>query len=259
LDLHPHAPGCGLELLLRKTSRRPENIQNNRGVIQSAHLSFSGYTQREHETRREGNTACSKQALHAWEDTMDTRRWLVPFTWGVDMQAIDAVVRLADGGNATLVAASLVSRSDAPGYRGPRLEHIQQSKDFLEAIKWKADRLGVALDQHEVFTVDAIQSITTLARELRCDAIVLVSRGEREALLRTHQLKHLLAEPPAVLLVLRLSSQTRRQPPERTGLGARVLAWLRNGGKQQERATPAWGLPEPEGPLWIRTEQHRRD
>ena len=138
---------------------------------------------------------------------MDTRRWLVPFTWGVDMQAIDSVARLAEGGGATLVAVSLISRPDKPGRSGPRLEHIQQSKDFLEAIKWKADGLGVALERHEVITVDIIQSVATIARELHCDAIVLVSRGEREALLRGYQLKHLLVEPPVALLVLRLAVQ----------------------------------------------------
>lgn len=190
---------------------------------------------------------------------MDTRRWLVPFTWGMDMQAIDAVVRLAEGGRATLVAVSLIARPDGPGSRGPRLEHIQQSRDFLEAMRWKADRLNFSLERHEVITVDVMQSIAALSRELRCDAIVLVSRGEREALLRAHQLKHLLAEPPAALLVLRLGAQTRRQP---TGnLGARVLVWLRQHwrreGARGEGGTEV-DMPVLEEPLWIRTEDYRR-
>lgn len=190
---------------------------------------------------------------------MDTRRWLVPFTWGVDMQAIDAVVSLAEGGGATLVAVSLISRQDKPGSGGPRLEHIQQSKDFLEAIGWKADGLGVALERHEVITVDVMLSIAALARELYCDAIVLVSRGEREALLRGSQLKHLLVEPPAALLVLRLAAQTRRQPAR--SFGARVLAWLRQRwgrGKADGDVTAEVESPAQEEPLWIRTEEYRR-
>jgi hypothetical protein len=190
---------------------------------------------------------------------MDTRRWLVPFTWGTDMQAIEAVVRLAEGGRATLVAASLISVPNRPGNRGPRLEHIQQSKDFLEAMRWKADRLDVSLERHEVITVNVAQSIAALARELRCDAIVLVSRGEREALLRDHQLKQLLVEPPATLLVLRLSAQAQPHPVRK--LKSRFLAWLRQHWRSEEGpgevGTKA-DTPVLEEPLWIRTEGYHR-
>lgn len=182
---------------------------------------------------------------------MDTRRWLLPFTQGVDMQAIDAVVSLAKGSGITLVAVSLVSAPDKPGSRGVRLEHIQQSKDFLEAVKWKAIRLGASLERHEVFTVDVMQSLTTLTHELQCDTIVLVSHSQREVLLHAHQLKRLLENPPASLLVLRLSTQTERQPAG--GLRERVLAWLR---RRQEDVRSGWSTPELEEPLWIRTEEY---
>src|SRR6266516_361467 len=173
---------------------------------------------------------------------MDTHRWLLPFTWGIDMRAIDAVVSLAEGGGATLVAVSLVSAPDKPGSRGVRLEHIQQSKDFLEAVKWKAARLEVTVERHEVFAVDVMQSITTLTRELHCDAIVLVSRGEREALLHAHQLKRLLEEPPVSLLVLRLATQAERVPGGH--LGTRILAWLRRRGRAQDDIKPGWDTLE---------------
>jgi len=183
---------------------------------------------------------------------MDTRRWLLPFTHGVDMQAIDAVVSLTKGSGITLVAVSLVSAPDKPGSRGVRLEHIQQSKDFLEAVKWKAARLAASLERHEVFTVDVMQSLTTLTHELQCDAIVLVSHSRGEVLLHAHQIKRLLENPPASLLVLRLSAQTERQSA--VHLGARILAWLR---QQQEDIRPEWNTPELEEPLWIRTEEYR--
>lgn len=187
---------------------------------------------------------------------METRRWLLPFTWSMDMQAVDAAVRLADGGEAALVAVSLIARSDKPGAGAVRLEHIQQSKDFLEAVRWKAERLRVPLERHEVITVDALSSIATFAHELHCDAIVLVSRGDREVLLHSHQLKHLLAEPPAALLVLRLAAQKRGQPAEK--LGTKLLAWLRQiTGDWPDAATEPETLATEE-PLWIRTEGYHR-
>src|SRR5207248_5017010 len=81
-----------------------------------------------------------RHSLRSQEDTMETRRCLLPFTHGVNMQAIDYAVSLAGSSGATLVAVSLVSVPQAPRPRGARLEHIQQSKDFLEAVKWKATR-----------------------------------------------------------------------------------------------------------------------
>lgn len=62
---------------------------------------------------------------------MESRRWLFPFTHGVDMRAIDTVVRLAGDEGATLVAVSLVAVPPGRWSQGARLEHIQQSKDFL--------------------------------------------------------------------------------------------------------------------------------
>ncbi len=192
---------------------------------------------------------------------MDTIRWLVPFTWGIDMQAIDAIVRMADESAATLVAISLVSRPEKPEHAGLRPEHLQQSRDFLEAIRWKADRFGVALESYEVFTIDAVQSIMMLTHEMRCNAIVLASRSGREALLETHQLKRLLEQPPASLLVLRLAKQFERRAVE--NFVARAWCWLQQRlrheecpiGTEQEAAQSTNRLEEL---LWIRTEEHRR-
>ena len=186
---------------------------------------------------------------------METRRWLLPFTWNVDMQAIDAALHLAKGGEVTLVAVSLVAMPDTPRSRGARLEHLQQSRDFLEAVRWKAARLSVPFERHEVFTVEAMRSITTLPYELRCDAIVLMSRGEREVLLHAHQLKHLLADPPASLLVLRLASSTGCQPTKNPV--ERFLAWVRQCWKHANSVRSEWEMLEVDGPLWVRSEEHR--
>ncbi|MBV9688172.1 MAG: universal stress protein [Ktedonobacteraceae bacterium] len=164
---------------------------------------------------------------------MKTARWLLPFTCGVDMQAIDAVVRLAEEGDATLVAVSLVSTQDPSGSKGVRLEHLQQSKDFLEAVKWKALRLGVPLEEREVYTVDVMQSMTTLVQELCCDALVLVSRSEREVLLRRSQLKRLFECPPTRLLMLRLAAQVEHVPAGHPG--TRILTWLAGTPRTREK------------------------
>ena len=98
---------------------------------------------------------------------MGSRRWLFPFTHGVDMRAIDTVVRLAGDEGATLVAVSLVSVAPGQWSQGARLEHIQQSKDFLEAVKYKAARLQVAIERYEDFTSNVLGSITLLTRDQR--------------------------------------------------------------------------------------------
>jgi CheY-like chemotaxis protein len=88
---------------------------------------------------------------------MKTPRWLLPFMHGVDMRAIEYTVRLAESAGATLIPVSLIT---APP-KGARLEHLQQSKDFLEAVQHKAARYLVPVERYEVFTADAQQSITT--------------------------------------------------------------------------------------------------
>jgi hypothetical protein len=177
---------------------------------------------------------------------MNTRRWLLPFTHGVDMQAIDSVVSLVESAGTMLVALSLVSVPEARRSRGARLEDIQQSQDFLEAIKWKAARRQTLVEYHEVFTGDVLGSIATLVHDLRCDSMILVSNGKYDMLLHAHELKHLLIEPPGSFILLRLPT-----PPERPNLGARFLSWLRQflGHQDEARLVQA---PEADGHLQSR-------
>src|SRR5205807_6572968 len=92
---------------------------------------------------------------------------------------------------------------------GARLEHIQQSKDFLEAVKYKAARFQVPVERYEVFTSDAIQSITMLIHDLHCDGIVMVAIEQKEVFLLNHELKQLLMEPPASLVLIRLPARSQ--------------------------------------------------
>src|SRR5579863_3622249 len=141
------------------------------------------------------------------------------------MHAIDNAVCLAESRGAVLVPVSLVSIPESGKRKGARLEDIQQSKDFLEATWHKAERYGVTLERYEVFTSDVLQSIAILIHNLHCDGIVLASSGEQAVLLDTGALQHLLEEPPATLLLIRLPAQTRQIQLPR--LVNRFLSWLR--------------------------------
>ena len=152
-------------------------------------------------------------------------RWLLPFTHGVDMRAIDYLVSLAENNGATLIPVSLISVPNHSRSGGARLEHIQQSKDFLEAVKYKSARHQVPVERYEVFTSDVIQSITRLVHDLHCDGIVMVAIEHREVLLRTHELKQLMVEPPASLVLIRLPALSQKAWAFQ--LGDRFLAWLR--------------------------------
>src|SRR5579872_7232610 len=101
------------------------------------------------------------------EEMTESTRLLLPFTHGVEMDTIEVAVLLAASHHATLVPLSLIL---APQTRrkGVRLEHIQQSKDFLEAVQQKARRHGVPLERFEVLTGDVFQSISVLAHQLTC-------------------------------------------------------------------------------------------
>jgi hypothetical protein len=186
------------------------------------------------------------------QEAMKTPRWLLPFTHGVDMRAIEYAVRLAESAGATLVLVSLIS---APP-KGARLEHIQQSKDFLEAVQHKAERFQVPVERYEVFTADVIQSLTTLVHERRCEGIVLVTGGEHSRFLRDEEVKHLLIKPPAALVLIRLSAPIGLAPAP--SLRARFFSWWRGRLRQRDGSFQPQGAPEVEEPLWIRTEEHQQ-
>lgn len=181
---------------------------------------------------------------------METPRWLLPFTHGMNMHAIDYAVRLAESAGATLVPVSLISAPPS----GARLEPIEQSKDFLEAVKYKAARFQVPVERYEVFTTDVQQSLTTLVRERHCDRIVLVTSSEHSCLLQDEEVKPLLINPPAVLVLIRLTAP--RGMAAAPSLPARFFSWWRGLWGQRDGIVPAQDAPVVEEPLWIRTEQH---
>ena len=187
---------------------------------------------------------------------METRRWLLPFTWGMNMQAVDYAISLAQSAGATLVAISLVSVPQAPRSPEARLEHIQQSKDFLEAVRWKAARSKAPIERYEIFTADVMQSLTLLVHDQRCDDIVLVTNEKKDVLLKTAEVKHLLAAPPAPLVLIRLPVDTK--PKHTWPLAARFLSWLEGRWERADHTGQVQDAPAVEGPLWIKTQEHGR-
>ncbi len=189
---------------------------------------------------------------------MERPRWLLPFTYGVDMGAIELVADLARRAGATLIAVSLIAAPRLPSSRGAHLEHIQQSKDFLEAVHWKADRYSIPVERYEIFTTDAIRHIPLLVADLRCHAIILLTMEKREVFLQMHELKSLLEFAPCQLLIIRMSVRE-----ERIRSGIRLfLFWLRRRWTESpQHADASLGRsagPEDVEPLWIRTEGYQR-
>ena len=111
-------------------------------------------------------------------------RWLLPFTNGVDHHAIEAVVRLADAGGATLVPVALISVSSGQRSSGTRLEYIQQAKDFLVVVQSIAARYHVLVECHEVFTGTVNKCIKMLVQDLRCDCSVKLDLSHSSTLLQ---------------------------------------------------------------------------
>ena len=93
-------------------------------------------------------------------------RWLLPFTQGVDMRAIDYLVSLVKNNGATLIPVTLVTVPTLSRSSGAGLEHIQQQKDFPEAVKYKSARIQVLVERYEVLVSDVMQSVKTLVQDL---------------------------------------------------------------------------------------------
>jgi hypothetical protein len=147
-----------------------------------------------------------------------TTRLLLPFTHGVEMDTIDAAVLLAASHQATLVSLSLISVPQVKG-KGARLEHIQQSKDFLEAVRYIAVRHRVPLERLEVFTGDTLQSVLSLVDQLGCDGILLALRGRNGSLLSAETIGQLREMRSCPLYLMQF-------PSRRPFAVLRVTSWV---------------------------------
>lgn len=110
------------------------------------------------------------------------RRLLLPFTSDVEMDTLEALVRFAAYQNALLIPLSLVALPTTKRSR-VRLELLQQSRDFLEAVRYKAERYQVPIEPVEIFTQNVTRSILNAVEELHCDGLLLATRDARCRLL----------------------------------------------------------------------------
>ena len=147
---------------------------------------------------------------------METTRLLLPFTHGVSVEAIEHAVLLAKSYQAELVALALVYVPEEHWARGARLEHIQQSKDFLEVTKHKAARHSVPVERFEVFTSDPVRSMNVLVHELKCDGMLLFVDGDRAVLLQEREIQQLIKTSVCRLYVVH--NPLHRQPATSRGL-----------------------------------------
>lgn len=178
---------------------------------------------------------------------MKTTRLLLPFTHGVDMEALDLAVLLAKDRQATLIPLALVHASDTRRPEGARLEHIQQAKDFLEAAQRKAAKHDISLERFEVFTSDTVQSTDVLVQQLGCDGIVLFARGSDSVLLTTDEARRLMEKIACMFYVVRLP--VKRRAGWLQWLGEYLPGWItgRQGRTKELASTQA--LTEPEEQL----------
>ncbi|HLZ62977.1 MAG TPA: hypothetical protein VKR06_39005 [Ktedonosporobacter sp.] len=120
-------------------------------------------------------------------------RLLLPFTHGVDTQAIDVAVRFAHYHQATLVPLALIPSSPGRWFSpGPRLEAFQQAQDFFEVVRHKAERHAVPVEPVQLVTPTIIESIFSSAHEQTCEQILLFMRQKKGLLLTTREITSLL-------------------------------------------------------------------
>src|SRR2546423_1850435 len=111
------------------------------------------------------------------------RYLLLPFTHGIDGQAITYALSLAFQREAVLVLLALLRSGARRGKQAARPEEIQQAIDFLVYTQQRAIRMGVSIHQAQMHTAYPVQSIRAFACEMDCEGIILFVRGGKGVLL----------------------------------------------------------------------------
>jgi len=135
---------------------------------------------------------------------------LLPFTHGIDVSAITYALALAQRLHFTLVVLSLIHIPETSGRRHPRLEDIQQSKDFLVYVHQRAAKQGVPIERVELYTHHSVRSIRNLAWEMECAGILLFVRRGAGVLLATGEVKQLLEDGSLPLYIVPLCQHESR-------------------------------------------------
>lgn len=152
-------------------------------------------------------------------------RLLLPFTHGVDAHALTHAFIFAKATQATVVAVALIPLPHQEGAKGPRLERIQQAKDFLEFMCAKADVFHVALERHEIFTKDVVAQITHSVQQLRCQGLLLVWCERETRFSLVDEAEQLVQQTlPFPLYIVR--SIPEKGSVKRLSLLHRLVSWL---------------------------------
>lgn len=167
-------------------------------------------------------------------------RWLLPFTTEVDLPTIDSVLHLAEAGGATLVAVSFLVAPGGRRAQNIRLELLQQSQDFLEAVRCKSQQLALPVECHEVVTHDLRAEIARAIQQLECQSVVLASKDEHTLFVPREVLQELVLHPPVQLLLLRFSAEARAP---QSGWVSKLFSWVRSLGRSETSGYAAHGMP----------------
>ena len=141
---------------------------------------------------------------------MNMGRLLLPFTHGIDMQALEFAISFAHSRHATLIPLVLIPVVERQRTRGIRLEMFQQAQDFLEAASFKATKYDVAIEQVEVITHNVVEQIGQVLSSQKCDGMLLFMREAKGVLLQEQEIKALIEQrgPPCYLIHLPSAHQT---------------------------------------------------
>ena len=131
---------------------------------------------------------------------------LLPFTHGIDREAIDQALVMAENLSACLVCVAFIPHS--PDQRkGIRLERIQQAKDFLEYMHYRARQTGVTLQRMELYVPNLEESILRLSQEMNNAPILLFTRHERGILLGLSTIRRVMEDERSRYYLLLLTQR----------------------------------------------------
>jgi len=188
----------------------------------------------------------------AMQEHQPPTRLLLPFTHGIEMEALDAAISLAKASHATLVALALL-RVKAKGSRqDPRLEHLMEANDFLETVRWKAARSGVPIEGFQVLTADVGQSLDVLTRQFSCGGIVLFVRQGQGILLSSDDIVGCLHLGNCIGYLMQLDAKPR---PQLDSLFKRLFSFAF---RERRRGDSSSGEPVP-SPLASRSKAPGHD
>jgi len=156
---------------------------------------------------------------------MSGMRILLPFTHGVDAHALTHALLFVKATQATLVVVALIPLPQQEGVKGPRLERIQQAKDFLEFMHTKAEVFHVTLEQYEVYTRDVVEQIMLSVQQLGCQGLLLVWCERKARFSLVDEAEQLMQQTlPFALYIVR--STPEKGSMKSVPLLERLIAWL---------------------------------